>query len=300
MTAEFSLEDLRRDIDRIDDQIHDLLMARAAIGERIGKAKTGSAINLRPGREAMILRRLVARHRGPFPKSSMVSIWREIFAGLTSLQGPFSMAVLGGEQQHSLVELARDQYGSYTPMHVYPSVRRVMESIVSGEASVGVLPVPRQDDDDPWWPYLVSESATAPRIVARLPFAAPVNSRAAEREALVISRLTPDRTDDDRTVLAMDLVAPASLARLTPALEAANLEATFCARWANPQLGHSVLHLVEVAGFLTADDSRVLAVQEALGIDVNRTMVVGAYATPLGATALRQTRDTTASPRKAG
>ena len=57
---------------------------------------------------------------------------------------------------------------------------------------------------------------------------------------------------------------------------------------------------MEVAGFLTADDSRVLAVQEALGIDVNRTMVVGAYATPLGATALRQTRDTTASPRKAG
>ncbi len=300
MTAEISLEDLRRDIDRIDDQMHDLLMARAAIGDRIRAAKTGSAVNLRPGREATILRRLVTRHRGPFPKPSLVRIWREVFAGLTRLQGPFSMAVLGHEPQRNLAELARDQYGSHTPMNVYPSARRVMEAVVRGDASVGVLPMPRQDDDDPWWPYLVSESAATPRIVARLPFAGPVNLREGAQEALVISCLNPDSTGDDRTVLAMDMVEPVSIARLTPALEAVDLKPTFSARWRNPQVDRSVLHMVEIGGYLVANDPRVLAAQEALGVHVNRSIVIGAYAVPLSPEALMPNGNASETARRAG
>jgi chorismate mutase len=300
MTAEPSLEDLRRDIDRIDEQIHDLLMARAAIGERIRDAKSGSAVNLRPGREAMILRRLVTRHRGAFPKPSLVRIWREIFSGLTRLQGPFSMAVLGNEQQRAFTDLARDQFGSYTPMSVHQSAHRVIETVVRGDASVGILPLPRQDDEDPWWPHLVSENATAPRIVARLPFAGPPNLKDRDREALVISRLQPDSTDDDRTALAIDAVGPISIARLTPALEAAKLRPSFTARWQNPQVAHSALHLVEVGGFVAADDPRVTAALETLGVQINRTIMVGAYAMPLGPEALRQNGDAATASRKAG
>ena len=300
MTAEPSLENLRRDIDRIDEQIHDLLMARAAIGERIRDAKNGSAINLRPGREATILRRLVARHHGPFPKPSLVRIWREIFAGLTRLQGPFSMAVLGNEQQRTFADLARDQFGSYTPMSVHQSAHRVIETVVRGDASVGILPVPRQDDEDPWWPYLVSENATAPRIIARLPFAGPANLKERDREAFVISRLQPDSTDDDRTVLAIDTAEPISIARLNPALEATKLKPTFSARWQNPQVAHSVLHLVEVSGYVAANDPRLSAALEALGVQANRTIVVGAYAMPLGPEALKQNDNAGEAPRKAG
>src|SRR5205814_7330018 len=62
-SADNPLDDLRCQIDGIDDALHDLLIRRAEIAERIGKLKSESAggapaVFLRPGREAIVLRRL--------------------------------------------------------------------------------------------------------------------------------------------------------------------------------------------------------------------------------------------------
>ncbi|HEY3795642.1 MAG TPA: chorismate mutase, partial [Bradyrhizobium sp.] len=66
---ETSLADLRHDIDRIDEQMHELLMERSQIIDRLIAVKkteeTGSAF--RPAREADMMRRLVRRHRGNLP-----------------------------------------------------------------------------------------------------------------------------------------------------------------------------------------------------------------------------------------
>ena len=75
-----SLEELRREIDEIDDAIHDLLMRRAQVVEQIGIAKRPDNQIFRPGREAIILRRLAARHTGAFPIAVVVRIWREMIA----------------------------------------------------------------------------------------------------------------------------------------------------------------------------------------------------------------------------
>src|SRR3546814_15977852 len=85
-----SLDDLRREIDEIDDAIHDLLMRRTELARQIGRAKGQGAVFMRPGREARVLRRLVARHTGPFPKPVVTRIWREILPGFPRLQGPFA------------------------------------------------------------------------------------------------------------------------------------------------------------------------------------------------------------------
>ena len=57
-----NLSDLRREIDDIDDAMHDLLMRRASVVERVKqlKKKNGNVI-YRPGREAEIMRRLAER-----------------------------------------------------------------------------------------------------------------------------------------------------------------------------------------------------------------------------------------------
>ena len=82
---------LRDSLDRIDDQLHDLLMERAEIVARgITQAKTGLA--LRPGREARIIRRLLARHQGKLPSQTMVRLWRELLAGTTAIQGRYVIA----------------------------------------------------------------------------------------------------------------------------------------------------------------------------------------------------------------
>jgi len=126
---EDALNDLRRQIDEIDDGIHDLLMRRTEVAQRIGALKAGDATFLRPGREAMVLRRLLARHRGALPKALIVRIWREIFAAVTALQGSFAVAVYAPEGSFGYRNLARDQYGWRTPITAYRSAAQVLEAV---------------------------------------------------------------------------------------------------------------------------------------------------------------------------
>src|SRR4051812_38603405 len=88
-----SLADLRREIDRIDATMHDLLMERGEIIDRLTAVKqtqeTGSAF--RPAREADMMRRLVQRHKGILPLDTAESIWRVIISTFTYVQAPFSV-----------------------------------------------------------------------------------------------------------------------------------------------------------------------------------------------------------------
>ena len=88
-----SLADLRRDIDRIDADMHALLIERGEIIDRLIAVKkteeTGSAF--RPAREAEMMRRLVQRHHGSLPLDTAESIWRVIISTFTYVQAPFSV-----------------------------------------------------------------------------------------------------------------------------------------------------------------------------------------------------------------
>jgi chorismate mutase/prephenate dehydratase len=67
---------LRAELDRLDDAVHDLLMRRAEVVQQVGALGVKGAVPLRPGREASIVRRLLARHRGAFPAAGIVRLWR--------------------------------------------------------------------------------------------------------------------------------------------------------------------------------------------------------------------------------
>ena len=85
-----SLSDLRNEIDEIDKRLHDLLMRRVEIGREVAEAKTGTDAgpNLRPGREAQIIRGLAARNNGPLSKFG--PMWGDIDCGAQSFNWPKS------------------------------------------------------------------------------------------------------------------------------------------------------------------------------------------------------------------
>jgi chorismate mutase len=158
-----TLAELRQEIDRIDDAIHDQLMRRGELQAAIGRAKTSSEVYLRPGREAIVLRRLIARHQGVFPKAVLVRIWREVFAAGLSLQNQFSVATLSGQNHTPLANLARDHFGSLTPIHALPSAQRVLQMVSEGDATLGVLPMPQSEEADPWWRRMARRGERVPR-----------------------------------------------------------------------------------------------------------------------------------------
>jgi chorismate mutase/prephenate dehydratase len=283
MTADNSLDALRREIDGIDDAIHDLLMRRTEVAERIRLAKPAGGVALRPGREAEILRRLMARHKGSFPRSAMVRLWREIFAAATSLQGPFSLAALRPESTDGYVDLAHDHFSSYTPLTSHQTPSLVIEAVTQGKASVGILPLPQPDDEDPWWPQLVAQSKDAPRIIGRIPFAGPTSGRNRELQAVVIGCLPQEKTARDRSFVVLDAEAKMDLAPLRRALETAGFKGAIISFWSDGGSKAPWLHLAEVEGFVAADDPRLKALAKAAGEGVQRAVTIGGYAAPFTA-----------------
>ena len=286
-----NLEQLRREIDRIDDSIHDLLMQRSAIVESIAAAKSAGGINLRPGREAAILRRLLARHKGLFPKLALVRIWREIIGALTAQQGPLMVAVHAAGRSTSSIEMARNHFGMVVPLHAYRSAGQVVRAVSDGHASVGVIPLTAgtemADEAEPWWTSLTVGSGEPPRVVARLPFAAaavePPKGSPEPPQGLVIACRDHDETGDDRTLLVLETGPEVSRDRLRAVLAAGGLEPAQLL--AIHRHGAVWRHLMEVLGHVTAADPR-LAMLVAPKDPISHVTVIGGYATPLAAESL--------------
>ena len=280
MAVEKSLDKLRSEIDRLDDELHDLLMKRAEVVERIGALKEDAQqVLLRPGREADIVRRIVARHGGRFPKQTVIRIWRELISGMCSIQGQVTAAVYMPERGAGYLELARDHYGAYTPMTVLRSAGQVVRAVAEGSATVGILPMPDREDAEPWWISLMGDSPDLPRIVTRLPFGGPGVGRGDGLEALVVARLNAGPTGYDRSWLGIETTPDVSRARLRSVLAAAGLEPTSLA--ATQRSEDACLHLVEIAGPLASDDPRVTRLIERRE-PVVRCAHLGGYPVPLG------------------
>jgi chorismate mutase len=280
-TSTSPIADLRRRIDELDDRLHDLLMQRAELVEEIaGSKRSNNVPPFRPGREAEILRRLVARHRGRFPRPVLVRLWRELLSGTVAMQADFVVAVYAPDAGSGHWDLARDHYGSHTPMMAYRSMGEVVRAVTEGRAMIGVLPVP-VEEGDPWWRFLAG--AGAPRVVARLPFAGRGNAREGG-DAFAIGHGEPEPTGADLSLLLVETQGGVSRTRIIAALSAAGLTVSLCAiAEPSPEVAWN---LVEIDDMLAPDAPRLVEALAPLGDKVVRVTSLGAYARPLTAAEL--------------
>ncbi|MEE8277041.1 MAG: chorismate mutase [Alphaproteobacteria bacterium] len=278
--ASDSLEGLRREIDGIDDQIHDLLMRRTAVVVNIARVKeSGLGAAYQPAREADLVRRLLARHRGPFPRRALVRLWRELLGATTRLQSDFGVTVYRTEEATGYWDLARDHYGSETPIIAHSSSAQVIAAVAEGTATVGVLPMPQEDDAQAWWPTLVGPDPNMPRVIARLPFVA--HDRGASAEALAIARTSAEPTGDDRSLFAIEAAPQMSRARLHEAMTEAGLEISLLLAQDGAESDPMRMHLVDMGGCLDGDDPRLAELRQKGGRAIGRMARIGGYAAPI-------------------
>lgn len=203
-----ALETLRAEINSLDDALHDILMRRAEVVQRLSasQAKPAGTV-LRPGREAAILRRLLARHAGPLPRAALVRFWRELFASSVAQQGHFAIAL---PADPALARLAAEHFGVATPQRLHPSLGAALAALGGREASIAVLPWPRESDNaaEEWWTRF---DAAHLSVIARLPF---VSEREPPLEAAVIGLHPADASGRDATLLRVELPGEPSRAAL--------------------------------------------------------------------------------------
>jgi chorismate mutase len=268
-----SLADLRREIDRIDDALHDLIMRRAELTSGVAASKPGGSGTVRPAREAAILRRLVARHKGPFPKAIVARIWREIICANTSLQGPFAVAVLGSRERDALEQVARAYYGQLTPIQHFETPSSVLRAVGEGQAAVGLLPLPDVQSKEPWWRLIARPGEKVPRVIARVPFA-PAEPPAVE--GLAVSLVPNEPSGQDRSLIVVETAKEISRSSLGKLMADAGLTVVEMQAWEGP--GQHLI-LTEAEGFFAAGSSEVanLEADDAIA----QVVAIGAYALPL-------------------
>ena len=165
-----SLADLRREIDRIDEAMHGLLMERGEIIDRLIAAKqtqeTGSAF--RPAREAEMMRRLVDRHKGILPLDTAEGIWRVIISTFTYVQAPFSVHADLSAGDAAMRDSARFHFGFTVPFVPHMGAASVVAAVSDSKGDLGLVPAFGMAGAGAWWSAL--EFDAAPKIIARLPF----------------------------------------------------------------------------------------------------------------------------------
>src|SRR6201986_5113720 len=159
---DFSLADLRRDIDRIDAAMHALLLERGEIIERLIAVKktqeSGSAF--RPAREADMMRRLVARPHGLLPLETAESIWRVIIATFTYVQAPFAVHADLSAGDALMRDSARFHFGFTVPFVPHMGAASIVEAVTESKGDLGLIPAFAVAGSGPWWAAL--EFASAP------------------------------------------------------------------------------------------------------------------------------------------
>jgi chorismate mutase len=186
-----SLADLRREIDRIDEAMHRLLIERSEIIDRLIKVKKmqeqGSAF--RPAREADMMRRLVERHRGILPLDTVESIWRVIIATFTYVQSPFSVHADLSAGAAQMRDSTRFHFGFTVPFVAHMGASAVVAAVSESTGDLGLVPASAVPGAGAWWNALEFDSA--PKIIARLPFVQRADHPAA-LPVFVLSRIAGD------------------------------------------------------------------------------------------------------------
>ena len=187
-----SLADLRKEIDRIDEAMHQLLIERSEIIDRLIAVKrsqdTGTSA-FRPAREAEMMRRLVKRHKGILPLDTVESIWRVIISTFTYVQAPFSVHADLSAGDALMRDSARFHFGFTVPFVPHMGAAGVVAAVSASKGDLGLVPAFDVASAGAWWSAL--EFDAAPKIIARLPFVERPDHPAA-LPVFVLSRVAAD------------------------------------------------------------------------------------------------------------
>ncbi len=141
-----NVEKLRKDIDKIDNEILNLLNKRSHIVLDIAHIKRNEKAKFySPERERQILERLTALNQGPFPNETLKVIYREILSASLSLEEPLRVSCLGPLATFTHLAALR-HFGSSALFMPVESIKDVFDAVEKGKAEFGVVPIENSNE----------------------------------------------------------------------------------------------------------------------------------------------------------
>jgi chorismate mutase/prephenate dehydratase len=141
--AAAALDDLRAQIDALDEQLHALLNERARLAQQAGISKhsDGHTVDFyRPEREAEVLRRALARNHGPLRNEEIARLFREIMSACLAQEEPLKVAFLGPEGTFTQTAVFK-HFGHSVRALALATVDEVFQEVEAGNADFGVVAI---------------------------------------------------------------------------------------------------------------------------------------------------------------
>lgn len=136
-----TLEEIRKGIDNIDNQLLSLLNERMELVHSVGEIKRSSkTLIYRPEREKYILDRLKAANNGLLDDNSIDAIFLEIFAAARNIELPERVAYLGPQGSFTH-QAAESRFGAMSEYMTLPTIKAVFEAVDTERAKFGVIPI---------------------------------------------------------------------------------------------------------------------------------------------------------------
>ena len=136
-----SLPEWRKEIDRIDAQVLELLNRRAELAQQIGHAKASTRSHyFTPEREHSVFKRLTTLNKGPLEANSVRAIYKEVISACRALEKPLTVAFLGPEGTFShLASIAK--FGTSSEFAPQTSISEVFAQVERSACDYGIVPV---------------------------------------------------------------------------------------------------------------------------------------------------------------
>jgi chorismate mutase / prephenate dehydratase len=136
-----SLDDLRKQIDAIDEELVAILNRRAEIVVQIGRLKSAEGTPIyAPDREKAVLDKIRKANKGPLPDKTLVAIYRELMSGSFALEKPLRIAYLGPQGSFSHLA-AVGKFGASVEYEPVSDIRGVFEEVSRERVDFGVVPI---------------------------------------------------------------------------------------------------------------------------------------------------------------
>lgn len=144
-----SLEDIRKEIDRIDRELLTLMTARAKCSLAVAEVKKADAardntqqapVFYRPEREAQILRKVAELNQGPMDDATVIRVFREIISSSLALEELMAIGYLGPEGTFTHSATLK-HFGSSVITVPCADIDEIFRSAESGATRFGVVPV---------------------------------------------------------------------------------------------------------------------------------------------------------------
>jgi chorismate mutase / prephenate dehydratase len=230
MTAkpDTSLEAIRREIDGIDDGLLELLARRfqASAKVRASKRTEGSlAISpLRPAREAMMLRRLVARGRNDFTPELLVRLWRVILSASTQAQAAITVHVDSNLAADVGKRVKIAEHFSGMPVQTHYDTTACLAALVTRTGDLAIVP-----SNSAWADWITTNRGRGVAVIGTLP----VISDGSAPDLLIFGHAEAQPSGQDETIILSRMPLPA------------------VSRW---EVRSGTWHVTSKAGFLMASE----------------------------------------------